>query len=295
MQNQNLSTLEVECKETLHELLRPQLYRAIDPWMRSASPREKRSLVNLGSILKEKPVTARTPAVVNYFGKITPLNHTHQTLDRTQSDLFRKTCNSDEVNEPLRKRKQHFVAYREVEPSGGTVLNYFSLNKNRLNSQSYAHLLNTAAQDRLTNWQECADHKKQQERAMVVDSLRTIEKAVHTTPKYNLFQAQKERQNSRRRGATLYDFWKTDRAASEQGLTRSISMPGIPGGEMTDSVDPEIANITKPGGYRVKMTDTTTVQYMKNKQKAMTCKVVMMGGSGGWKTTYQNCFPKYDS
>lgn len=292
MEGRNLSTLEVKCKETLNGLLRPPLLTAIDPWMRSASPKEKRNLVQVGTVLNGEKLFGSDPAVVNTFGKVTPMKHCYKTMDRAQTDLFRKSCNSREVNNPLKQRRDNYLRHCAAEPCGATVTNYFALNRKRLNSQSYSKLLNKDAQMKLTNWQSNGDHYAEEQRAEMVESLRGVERAVGASPKYVVYSNSPERRNPQR-GRTLYDFWKTRRTAEETGIMRSVSTPGLMGGTESDLPDPELANIKKPGGYRVNMTDTTQLQYMKNKQQALACKVVMMGGSGGWETTYQNCFPKY--
>jgi len=288
MNNHNASVIDAACKESLHELLRPQLYNVIEPWMTTASTKDKVQVVHLAKIAHgDVHVKASKETIQNGFGKKTPTEFVHQSLDRAQSDLFRKSCNAPEINRPLSRRRRHFHDYEET-PSGGTVSQYFRLNNSPVKTEGYAKLLNAKASDKLSHWQHHADHTQNCERAQVVESLRNLQRAVTALPTYTEHLLKNPRLANGPRGNALYQYSKKSNWVPP--LRRTESGPA----EFADpEEDPEISNITKPGGYRVKLTDTSRVQFLKNKQRSMTCKVVMMGGSGAWQSTYSGAFPAW--
>lgn len=289
MQALNLTNLDHACKDSLNGLLRPTMYNVIHPWMESATDQDKRHIVKLARVCSGGVhVDSKDPTTINTFGKTTPLKHNHQTLDRSQSDLFEKQTKDDAVLKPLSRRRRHFHDYEE-RPSGASVENYFQLSNKPIKKQPYSRVLTASCQDKLERWQNHGDHKQFQQRAQVIESLRNLDRAVSTLPTYTEHLLQNPRLEKSGRGHALFQYSKKDFYVPPLRTVHSAPVFEPP------PVDPEIARIAQPGGYRVELQDSSNVQFLKNKTRSTTCKVVMMGGSGAMQSTMHSAFPNWSA
>lgn len=289
MNDQNLTNLDIACKKCLTTVLRPQLYNVIEPWMYTASNKDKRQVCDLAKIASGGVhVNEKDATCVNIFGKTTPLNHNHQALDRVQGDLYLKQCNSDEINGPLERRRSHFRDYEPI-PSGAAVTHYFSLNNSPLKKEPYAKLLNAKSQANLEKWQCHGYHNEYFRRAQVVQTLRNLDRAVNSLPTYTEHLLRNPRLTSGPRANALFQYSKKQDYIPP--LRRTESAPEVIEENLAE--DPEIVKIKQPGGYRVNLQDTSKVQFLKNKERSMTCKVTMMGGSGAYQSTYTGSYPDW--
>jgi hypothetical protein len=266
------------------------MYNVIEPWMETASDSDKRHICKLAKICgsgKGVHVETRDPTTINVFGKTTPLMHKHQTLDRSQSDLFEKQTKDDAINKPLARRRRHFDNY-ETSHSGASVANYFQLNQKPMKKQPYSRVLTASAQDKLEKWQNYANHKEFQTRAQVIESLRNLDRAVTTLPTYTEHLLNNPKLEKSGRGNALFAYSKKRNYVGPLRRVATAPVEIEPPGE-----DPEIARIFQPGGYRVELQDSGNVQFLKNKTRSTTCKVVMMGGSGVMQSTMHSAFPNW--
>lgn len=289
MQAYNLTNLDHACKDSLNQLLRPTMYNVIEPWMATASDSDKRHICRLSKICSGGVHTdARDPTTTNAFGKTTAFKHTQQSLDRSQSDLFGKHTKDDAINKPLARRRKHFENY-EVAHSGASVENYFQLNNKPIKKQPYSRVLTTKCQDELQKWQYYGSHKEYQQRAQVIECLRNLDRAVDTLPTYmEHLRNNPKLEKKGMRGNALFQYSKKVEHIPPLRRVNTAPAPLPPPPE-----DPEIANIYKPGGYRVELQDSNIVQMLKNKTRSTTCKVVMMGGSGVMQSTMHSAFPNW--
>lgn len=292
MQGLNLTNLDHACKESLNGLLRPTMYNVIQPWMETASDQDKRNIVKLSKVCNGSVhVDTRDPTTINIFGKTTPLKHNHQTLDRAQSDLFEKQTKDDAINRPLARRRKHFHDYEQI-PAGASVANYFQMNNKPIKMKPYSRVLTAACQDKLAKWQEYGNHQEFQARATFVESLRNLDRAVDALPTYTQHLLNNPRMEKSRagRGNALFQYSKKETYVAPLRRVATAPVEIEPPPE-----DPEIAKISKPGGYRVELTDSQNVQMLKNKTRSTTCKVVMMGGSGVMESTMHSAFPNWSA
>lgn len=289
MNDRNLTNLDIACKKCLTQVLRPQLYTVIEPWMNTASSKEKREVLALAKVARgDVHVNPRNATTVNVFGKTTPLNHNHQALDRVQGDLYTKQCNSDDVNKPLEQRRLHFKDYEPI-PSGANVKHYFSLNNSPLKKEPYAKLLNAKSQGNLEKWQCHGYHKEYFKRAQVVQTLRNLDRAVNSLPTYTDQLLRNPQLANGPRSDALFQYSKKEDYVPP--LRKTESAPQIP--QDTTESDMVMMSIKRPGGYRVELQDGQRVQFLKNKERSMTCKVTMMGGSGVYASTYTTSYPDW--
>lgn len=279
---ENPTNLDIACKKCLIQVLRPQLYNVIEPWMSSASAVDKSRVCQLAKIARgEVAIDDKKASVLNQFGKKTPLDYRYQALDRAQNDLYTRKCNDGDVNGKLEKRRNHFQKYVEV-PSSQSVNNYYKMNNAPLKQEPWARLLNSQAQKNLEMWQNHGYHDDYKIRSQVVESLRNLDRAVEFLPNYNdVCRVAKEHG-----GNPLYMDSKKPQWVPP--LRRVESSPAVL--EPPPGVHPEVAKIKQPGGYRVQLVDHVKIQFLKNKERSMTCKVVMMGGNGAWQTSNQASF-----
>merc|ERR1719191_2295242 len=240
--------------------------------METASDFDKRQICKLWKVCKgDVHVDTRDPTTINAFGKTVPLNHLHQTLDRAQSDLFQKKTKDDDVNRPLARRRKHFHDYEETH-SGPSVDNYFKINNKPIKQQPFARVLTANCQDRLSKWQEYGNHRQFQQRAQVVESLRNLDRAVTALPTYTEHLLNNPKLEKSGRGHALYEFAKKVEYVAPLRRVNTAPIPFEP-----PEVDPEIEKVSQPGGYRVNPQDSGSIQFLKNKTRSTTCKVVMMG------------------
>jgi len=289
MEYENLTNLDIACKKCLTKVLRPQLYTVIHPWLSTASNKEKRQVLDLTKIATGRVhVSAQNATTVNVFGKTTPFNHNHQSLDRVQSEIQMKQCNDDDINGPLEKRRLHFKDY-EPTPSGASVNHYFSLNNSPLKKEPYSKLLNSKAQQQLESWQSHSYHNDHFKRAEVVQTLRNLDRAINVLPTYTEHLARNPKLASGPRAHALHQFsMKEDYVPPMRRIESAPEVIKEAAGE-----DPEVVKIKQPGGYRVELTDTSKIQFLKNYERSRTCKVTMMGGSGAYQSTYTGSYPDW--
>lgn len=291
MNYENLTNLDIACKKCLTKVLRPQLYNVIEPWMQTASSKDKRQVLDLAKIATGGvQVNPKNATTVNIFGKTTPLNHNHQALDRMQGDLYTKQCNDDAINRPLEQRRSHFREYEPI-PSGASVNHYFSLNNSPLKKEPYAKLLNSKAQQQLENWQCHGYHNEHFKRAQVVQTLRDLDRAVNTLPTYTDHLLRNPVLERGPRSNALYQYSKKQDYVPP--MRRIESAPVMSTIQDSSAQDEIVAMIKRPGGYRVLLQDPVKVQMLKNKERSMTCKVTMMGGSGVNESTYTGSYPDW--
>lgn len=286
MNDRNLTNLDIACKDCLTQVLRPQLFTVIEPWMNTATTKEKRQVCSLAKIARGGVHTdCRNATTVNVYGKSTPLNHNHQGLDRIQSELYMKQCNADEINKPLERRRLHFQQYEPIL-SGPSVRNYFSLNNSPLKKEPYAKLLNSKSQQALEKWQCEGYHNDHFRRAEVVQTLRNLDRGVNSLSTYPVHMSRNPKLTI---GSRLFQY--SQKIDWVPPLRRTESMPEV--SQEPVQLDPRIAKIKEPGGYRVELQDPTKIQFMKNHERSRQCKVTMMGGSGAYQSTTHASYPDW--
>jgi len=297
------SNLDIECKASLQQILRPSNYGVINPWMESASVGMKRDMVQLGNVVKsagERP--AKAPAAMqviqNPMGRQRSANVIPMTADRAQADLLRNRSGSDVTDVALQAERKYFDRYSRV-PSVGSVADYHRLSNAPVHLEPSTKVLTDLARARLQQWQVHGPEANHHVSAEIMRSLRSIATAVDRLPSYADHRrfAMPGKQGLR---DSLHEYSKTSSMTGVRILKEPVAQSRMPHSSSAPAIlrpvvtDEDISAITRPGGYVVKLLDQTPLQMLKNKSRAAQSQVQMSGQACDWKTTYRVMASKPD-
>lgn len=298
------SNLDIKCKESLQQILRPNNYSVIVPWVNSASKDQKEDMVRLARSAAIADSEASDPrkawavsqekVQVNAKGRPRLAQAVHCTPDRAQSDLLRNRHGEDQRDASLARKRRFFTDFVQV-PSSDSVNDFYRLSEVPVGSDASVGVLSERARRGLQRWQVHGPEKDREVSASVMRSLRSLNSAIKSMPSYS----EQSQVGSRSRGDVLFEFSKS----APRGM-RSLPKTSPPGGLLHSNsapatlrplIDPQdISTITKPGGYVVKLTDKEPVQMLKNKQRNQVSKIPLAGGNREWSTTYEATVGQYN-
>jgi len=287
------SSLDVECKDALLQMLKPRNYPVIMPWIRSASSKQKRNMVNLARCASapdmqfEDPVlslkAAQQPVVVNKHGRTKLADSMHITPDRLQSDLLRSRSGSDQRDRDLQKRREFLASFHTV-PSRESVADFCRLGEKPIASDAAAQVLTEHARNRLQQWQVRAPERDRQATADIMRSLRDLGNSVQRLPRNSAGSVCGAEAFVLSSSNGLPTAPRSHGSPSERknGLMQhSYSSPAI----LRPLIDPEeISAIRRPGGYMVHHSDHPQMQRMKNKERAVKS-AISLAGKGDYTTS----------
>eukprot|EP00441_Pelagodinium_beii_P023499 CAMPEP_0197657120 /NCGR_PEP_ID=MMETSP1338-20131121/44436_1 /TAXON_ID=43686 ORGANISM="Pelagodinium beii, Strain RCC1491" /NCGR_SAMPLE_ID=MMETSP1338 /ASSEMBLY_ACC=CAM_ASM_000754 /LENGTH=312 /DNA_ID=CAMNT_0043233425 /DNA_START=125 /DNA_END=1063 /DNA_ORIENTATION=- len=291
------SNLDIECKASLQQILRPSNYGVINPWMESATIGMKRDMVQLAKMVKsagERPVqapVAMTQVIAIPSGRQRAANVVPVSADRAQADLLRNRSGSDARDVALQAERQYCDRYARI-PSTGSVADFYRLKNAPVQMEPSTKVLTDLARARLQQWQVHGPEADHHVSAEIMRSLRSIASAVERLPTYadHRISAQPTQQGLR---DSLYEYSKTtsmtgsrilkEKVAKGRVMAHSSSAPAVFRPVVSEE---DVSAITRPGGYVVKLMDQTPLQMLKNKSRSAQSQVQMTGGGSDWKTTY---------
>jgi hypothetical protein len=190
------SILDTACKESLEHLLKPGNLGMIVPWMKSATPQEKRDVVTLGKIVAEADAHMDTPAkaqassaqevITNRQGRTRLANTVPVSADRAQQDLLRNRHGADQRNPEIQRRRDFFASFAPV-PSTSSVADFYSMSRAPILGDDATKCLDEKVRKKLERWQVRGpekDQRRAEAAARAVRSLRSVSSAVASVPNY---------------------------------------------------------------------------------------------------------------
>jgi hypothetical protein len=304
--------LDTDCKEALQQLLKPGNLGMIVPWMKTASPQEKRDVVTLGRIVREADSHLQTPAkawaasqeqvVTNRQGRARLANTVPVSADRAQQDLLRNRHGQDKKDPEIQRRRDFFQSFAPV-PTVGSVSDFYAMAMGGpIVNDPAMNVLDGKVRRKLDMWQVRGPEKEKEAAARAVRSLRSVSSAVNSLPTYSEHTANHIAMNSKPGKNTLsgqahlnclYEYSKAvpkdhDKrvllsAGSQQELhlqrqilQNSSSAPALPRRLTGDELC--VGQI----GYF----EGAELQMRKIRERSVRSKIPNSGGAGNWATTY---------
>jgi len=291
------STLDVQCKAALHQVLKPSHYGVIVPWMRSVGTEAKRDMVNLGrhasgaSVEHEDPVhtfaASRETAILNPNGRPKLAKAVHVTADRAQSDMLRNRSGAEQRDTGRESSRRFFSNFHPI-PNRDTVADFYRLGDVPIASDSTTQVLTEHARRKLHQWQVRGPEGSKEGSAQVMRSLRSLSSACERVPKYSDAVAVFRPSDPKEAGTFLHEYAMAvpkGHKSLRAPLQHARSAPAIIPKPLFDPE--EIEGISRPGGDRVDHFDSAPIQKMKNHERAMKSKISMAGGNVDWSTSNQ--------
>jgi len=280
------SNLDMVCKDALLQMLKPRNYPVIMPWIRSASSKEKRKMVNLArcasapNMQLKDPVAvlkaAQQPVVVNTHGRKKLADSMHVTADRLQSDLLRSRSGSDQRDTELQKKRDFLASFHEV-PSRDSIADFCRLGEKPIAGDAAAQVLTEHARNQLQQWQIRAPESDRQATSDVMRSLRDLGTSVQRLPRHSVgskYGADARACASSSGLPTLPRSRSSPSAKDDASMHHSYSSPAI----LRPLIDAqEIIAIHRPGGYMVQHSDHPQLQRIKNKERAVKSTMSLAG------------------
>jgi len=267
------SSLDVECKASLQKILKPSNYVAINPWMQSARTKDKRCIVSLAKASAaaedaktEDPAVAYAksiqPVVQNSKGRTRLASSVQKTADRAQCDLFVNRSLADQSDKGRLQSRRHLQNFASV-PSLHSVSDYYSLADRPIGSDPSTAVITEAAKRGLAVWQVRGPEESTESTAEVMGSLRSISSVVS-----QMSSSGRGSPSASRPQATL------QHSGSAPAPSRPFYDPG------------EISDVSRPGGYIVRLHDKEHIAMLKNKERNKSSQLPLLGGSRDWITSY---------
>jgi len=280
------SNLDMVCKDALLQMLKPRNYPVIMPWIRSASSKEKRNVVNLASCASAADMqfedqvvalkAAQQPVVANSHGRTKLADSMHITADRLQSDLLRSRSGSDQRDNELQKKREFLASFHEV-PSRDSIADFCRLGERPIASDASAQVLTEYARNRLQQWQVRAPERDRQATADVMRSLRDLSNSVQWLPQHTVGRVRGANALACSSSSVLPTMPRSRASPSARDdalMQHSYSSPAI----LRPLIDPqEITAIHRPGGFMVQHSDHPQLQRMKNKERAIKSTMSLAG------------------
>mmetsp|Transcript_122136 Transcript_122136/g.346225 ORF Transcript_122136/g.346225 Transcript_122136/m.346225 type:complete len:335 (+) Transcript_122136:107-1111(+) len=298
-QPQGPTNLDMECKSSLQQLLKPCNYAVIVPWMQTSGAQAKKDMVTLARYASTSDAEAADPnrafanacqqVQVNRKGRPRCAGTVSCTPDRAQSDLLRNRSGADKRDANLQGRRKALESYASV-PTTETIADYYRLRDEPLRGDASTQVLTEGARRSLQRWQLNGPERDAEGAAQAMRSLRSISNAVAALPTYADHNATQTLAGQSRRDS-LFEYSKVAPKGARclkqtepprRPLGLSSSMPAI----HRPLIDPkDIENVYRPGGFVVHLNDHAPLAMLKNRERATKSKISLNGGQCDWSTT----------
>lgn len=190
--------MDIDCKEALQQLLRPSYYGIINPWMGSASTRQKQDMILLKKRMEEADRPGKNPYLMADVGKIqitsNPWGREREsnvipvTADRIQAEFLRNQSGAEQRDVRREKERQYMARYSEI-PSTASVADFFQLSKTPVLEHPTMKVLTDRVRGKLKHWQVLGPERNPHEAAEMMRGLQTLAAACERLPSYSEYSA----------------------------------------------------------------------------------------------------------
>jgi len=290
MNSYNLTNLDIAAKKALEEILRPSALKIVEPWLAQATSQQKKQILFVQGInrMTFTEIKATGP---NAYGKAAIHAETKHSVDSAQNTYYVRRSNSEVLNAPQRKARDHFRDYEPVQTNSATQ-RYYICEMDGPSAQPFAAHLKPKTVSQLDQWQVFGNAAPQL-KADVCAVLRTLNLQFSSMPTYAMLSASMP---SMERGPLLYEYSQRFKTAAEKKadllrtkldtLQRTVSEPTLHEKQFYK----EVAQIEVPGGDIIELMDEPRIQYKKAQKAASVTKINFAGGSAEQTTTYRRNF-----
>lgn len=298
-----LSHLDIDCKEALQQLLRPSYYGIINPWMGSASTRQKQDMILLKKRMEEADRPGKNPYLMADVGKIqitsNPWGREREsnvipvTADRIQADLLRNQSGAEQRDVRREKERQYMARYSEI-PSTASVADFFQLSKTPVLEHPTMKVLTDRVRGKLKHWQVLGPERNPHEAAEMMRGLQTLAAACERLPSYSEYSATSSTKVHERLFGYSQVVPRGNRTLKAVPKLRRSPLSSSAPILLRPLLDPsELEAISRPGGTAVQLNDCEPLQRMKNIARSSQSQVQMSMGPTDWSTTSRDMAKDY--